>query len=541
MSEKFTPIPGDDFLRRANWDHKYRHQNMSVDMDVWYPMLKSITFKTYFIHIKYCEAEAIINFYNYRVKRQKNAFSVKDTKILLELQDKVDYYFKTYDDLKNGAMFRLSGRSGKDMDYYDNSKIYQLYLNNLSNLSKKLNTEETYPNTRYLAITTLMNRFKVTCGKDVLNILLTSQRLFLDMKDWLSHGGKEQIVLRKWDDSLSSEREFRCFVVNNELKAICQDERYAYFPELVKNKNIYEKIINDYFNNTFKHMMKIPTYIVDFAILKNNEIKLIEFSPFLRCTSARLFRWDNDHEEMLNGKGKLTVRMEPHPEIDMFVKDWENDILKPSEHFDDFFLYDNSNDYNWSYFSYLKYLNPFNIYNYFFGKNKEENEGTKFKNKKIFVVSVLKNDFYWSKKYITYDEKNNNNKLLGKGTLLDHIIYVDQNGFGWITPKKGAKCIGEIYDLLYEDFLDIEFFYGQCDTKMEEINVTLNDGQEIKVYAYIVRNMWDNVKVNKDEKNEVEEYGLDLQEKKFNPMKHIINQQERYLNMSLEFNLKDSW
>ena len=336
-------------------------------------------------------------------------------------------------------------------------------------------------------------------------------------------------------------KKFRCFVVNNELKAICQDERYAYFPELVKNKNIYEKIINDYFNNTFKHMMKIPTYIVDFAILKNNEIKLIEFSPFLRCTSARLFRWDNDHEEMLNGKGKLTVRMEPHPEIDMFVKDWENDILKPSEHFDDFFLYDNSNDYNWSYFSYLKYLNPFNIYNYFFGKNKEENEGTKFKNKKIFVVSVLKNNFYWSKKYITYDEKNNNNKLLGKGALLDHIIYVDQNGFGWITPKKGAKCIGEIYDLLYEDFLDIEFFYGQCDTKMEEINVTLNDGQEIKVYAYIVRNMWDNVKVNKDEKNEVEEYGLDLQEKKFNPMKHIINQQERYLNMSLEFNLKDSW
>ena len=53
MSEKFTPIPADDFLRRANWDHKYRHQNMSVDMDVWYPMLKEVTFKTYFIHIKY--------------------------------------------------------------------------------------------------------------------------------------------------------------------------------------------------------------------------------------------------------------------------------------------------------------------------------------------------------------------------------------------------------------------------------------------------------------------------------------------------------
>ena len=533
MSENYTPTPGDDFLRRANWDHKYRHQNMSVDMDVWYPMLKSITFKTYFIHIRYCEAEAIINFYNYHVKRQKNAFTAKDTKILLELQDKVDYYFKTYDDLKNGAMFRLTGRSGKDMDYYDNSKIYQLYLDNLSKISKKLNIDEKEPNTHYLAITTLMNRFKVTCGKDVLNVLLTSQRLFLDMKDWLSHGGKEQIVLRKWDDSLSSEREFRCFVRNNELKAICQDERYAYFPELVKNKDIYEKIINNFFNNTFKKMMKIPNYIVDFAILKNNEIKLIEFSPFLRCTSARLFRWDNNHEEMLNGEGKLTVRMEPHPEIDMFVKDWENDILKPSEHFDDFFIYENV-----SYLSYLKYLNPFNIYNYFFGS---QNTDTKFPNRKIFVVSVLKNNFYWSKKYITYEEKHKTNKLIGKGTLKDHIIYVDQNGFGWIIPKKGAKCVGEIYDIQYEDFLDIEFFYGQCDTKMEEINVLLNGKQEIKVYAYILKKIWDNVKVNNEELNEVEEYGLDLQEKKFNPMKHIINQQERYLNMSLEFDLKDSW
>jgi hypothetical protein len=462
MSINFTPTPADNFDRKQNWDHKYRHQNMSVDMDVWYPMLKSVTFNTYFIHIRYCEAEAIINFYNYRVKHDKNAFTSKDTKILLELQEKIDYYFKTYEDLKNGAMFRLTGRSGKDLDYYDNKIIYDLYLKNLSKISKKYNKSENDPNTRYLSIITLMNRFKVNCAKDVLNILLTSQRLFLDMKDWLKHGGKEQIVLRKWDDSLSSEREFRCFVVNNELKAICQDERYGFFPDLVKNKDLYEKLINEYFNNKFKSLMKIPTYIVDFAILKNNEIKLIEFSPYLRCTSARLFRWDNNYEEMLNGNGKLTVRMEPHPDIDMFVKDWENEILKPSDHFDNYFLYDNENNYS-GYLSYLKYLNPFNLYYYFFGNNKNINSDSDniFKNRKIFVVSVLKNNFYWSKKYITYEEKNNSqnsNKLIGKGILLDHTIYVDQNGFGWIIPKKGKKCIGEIYDILYEDFLDIEFF-----------------------------------------------------------------------------------
>ena len=75
---------------------------------------------------------------------------------------------------------------------------------------------------------------------------------------------------------------------------------------------------------------------------------------------------------------------------------------------------------------------------------------------------------------------------------------------------------------------------------MEEVLVNMN-GKEIKVYAYILKEIWENVKVNNDEENEVEEYGIDLQEKKFNPMKHIINQQERYLNMSLDFDLKDSW
>ena len=201
-------------------------------------------------------------------------------------------------------------------------------------------------------------------------------------------------------------------------------------------------------------------------------------------------------------------------------------------------LYDDNNS---SYFSFLKYLNPLNLYYYFFGNNNNQIEQSKFPNKRVFIVSVLKTNFYWSKKYITYDD-NNKNKLLGKAYLIDHTIYIDQNGFGWIIPKKGKKCLGEIYDVIYEDFLDIEFFYGQCDSKMEEVNVKLINGEEVKAYAYIVKKMWENVKVvNDKEENEVEEYGLDIQEKRFNPMKHIINQQERYLNMSLEFNLKDSW
>ena len=174
MSEKYTPTPANKHERSANWDHKYRHQNMSVDMDVWYPMLKSITFKTYFIPLKYREAEAIINFNYLRNKNREGFFTKEDTKVLRQLQQKVDHYFNTIDDLKNGAMFRLSGRSGKDLDYYENKEIFKAYQDNLEKVSKKLNKDKNDANTKYIAISTLMNRFKVNNGKDVLNVLLTS-------------------------------------------------------------------------------------------------------------------------------------------------------------------------------------------------------------------------------------------------------------------------------------------------------------------------------------------------------------------------------
>ena len=529
MSINFTPTPASSHQRKANWDHKYRHQNMSVDMDVWYPFLKSITFKTYFIPLKYREAEAVLNFNFFRNKNQPDKFTKEDTEILRNLEKKVDHYFQTYDDLKNGAMFRLSGRSGKDMDYYDNKKIMSLYEQNLDKVAKIYGTDKNDVNTKYVAICTLMNRFKVNSGKDVLNVLLTSERLFLDLKDWLNHGGKEQMILRVWDDSLCSDREFRAFIQNNELKAICQDERFAMFKNMVENKDLYEKLINDYFNKSLKPLMKIPNYIADFCILKNNEVKLIEFSPFLRCTSACLFRWDINYEEMLNGTGKLTIRDKVCENLDYFVNEWLTYQGKPSDPFDNYFIEDEEKE---SIFDktkkILSYVNPLklfakkeNIQNKIQEKKEEEIIPKKvFENRKIFVVSVLKTGFFWSHKYITYD--GSENKSLGKGLLEDHTIYVDKNGFGWIMEKKGKKCYGEVIDVEYEDFLDVEFFYGQRDTTMKKISVKIDD-KYIEVYAYVIKEIFENVKSQEsDDKCEIEEYTIDMQNEKFNSMQHII-------------------
>ena len=538
MSEIYKPSPASQHSRKANWDHKYRHENMSVDMDVWYPMLKSITFPTYFIHIKYREAEAILNYHFSRNLNKKDTFTKEDTNILIELEKKIDHYFNTIDDLKNGAMFRLSGRSGKDMDYYDKEKIFKNYQENLEKISKKLNKDKNDTNTKYVSIITLMDRFRVFCGKDVLNIILTSERLFLDIKDWLLHGGKEQIILRKWNNDLCSDKEFRGFIQENELKAICQDDRFGLFENSIKNKDLYETLINEFFVNKLKPLMKISNYIADFAII-NNECKLIEFSPFLRCTSACLFRWDNDYEEMLHGNGKLTVRTEEYKDLINIVNEWEKEQSMPSVHFDDFFIKETKVEILKKYFD---YINPINIYNKFFGCQENNNNNIN-NNKNIFVCGVLKKNCYWSKKYILYDDNKNN--FLGKAVLNNYFINLDKNGFGWIMEEEGKKCYGEVYNVAYEDFLDIDYFYGQGDTHMKEIIVNLiddekNEQDEIKVYVYIIEKLFDNVK-NDNEEIELEEYNIESQNEKFNPMQHVINQQERYLNMSLDFDLKDSW
>jgi hypothetical protein len=311
--------------------------------------------------------------------------------------------------------------------------------------------------------------------------------------------------------------------------------------------------------------MKIPNYIADFCILKNNEVKLIEFSPFLRCTSACLFRWDLNYEEMLHGSGKLTVRDKVCENLEYFVNEWETAQSKPSDPFDNYFIEDeekkdeNIIDKAKNFFSHLNPMKLFskknnndtnsnsnNINNNNKTEEKTESENSienkeekPFENRKIFVVSVLKTGFFWSHKYITYD--GSEDKSLGKAVLENHTIYVDKNGFGWIMEKEGKKCYGEVIDVEYEDFLDVEFFYGQRDTTMKEITVKLDD-KEVKVYAYIIKEIFDNVKNDEgEEKCEIEEYTLEMQNEKFNSMQHIINQQERYLNMSLDFDLKDSW
>ena len=72
---------------------------------------------------------------------------------------------------------------------------------------------------------------KVTSAEEAMSMLLSSERVYSDMIDWLKYGEPEQIVLRQWEPELSMEYEFRAFVKNGALCAISQYDHYCVYPE----------------------------------------------------------------------------------------------------------------------------------------------------------------------------------------------------------------------------------------------------------------------------------------------------------------------
>ena len=127
---------------QINGEHRFRHENTSFNIDVWYPLLEDLTFKSYFIRIEREEANSMYRYYNKRYL-SRGTFTLKDTENLINLEKKIDSFIKGNKNLnEKGAFIRLSGRSPKDGDGYDLKKLYNEYLNNLDNLSKKLNIDK---------------------------------------------------------------------------------------------------------------------------------------------------------------------------------------------------------------------------------------------------------------------------------------------------------------------------------------------------------------------------------------------------------------
>lgn len=165
---------------------------------------------------------------------------------------------------------------------------------------------------------------RVTSGAEALSLILSSERVFVDLRDWLEFGEPEQVALRRWEPRLRYDYEFRLFVRHGKVTAISQYDHYAVYPHLHAMRDTIQKALLDFWAQIHTHVGE-TSYIMDLGYLQDNgTVVLVELSPFLRCTGPAMFRWEKDSEVLENGPMEFRLRSTEYPGLQQLVDCWED-------------------------------------------------------------------------------------------------------------------------------------------------------------------------------------------------------------------------
>ena len=500
-------------------EHKLRAENLPFDIDVWYPALKDYTYFTKFRPLTIPEAKSLMAYYERRFMERK-LFTKNDVKILENLENDLDKKIKKY--FPNGAFLRLCGRSPKDAEPLDIDKLRENYKKNYNSLLEQGFKDEA--NTKLIAISRV-NWMRVSNGKEAMSLLLTSERVFTDLHDWILYGEPEQIVLREFDENLTMDYEFRAFINNNKINALSQYDHYSIFPYVEEKKEkIQEKIFEKW--NEVHPFVGQKSYVMDFIYHPDtNSVSIIEISPFLQCTGAALFSWNETRDILENGPFEFRFNHYSHPQLDEIVESnwelrWNQKIPKYYELYE--FAYPNPNEIqNSSFFN--------NLYQYFLSffyntqENKEENE-----KEYLFVYGTLKKGFHWNKKFLSFS------KFIGNASSIDKfpLVFGDCNVPYLLNIKDEGFCVkGEVWEVDQISLSGMDDYEGvnKGYYSREKIHVLCN-GQDLYVNVYFKLHSDDDI----FERKFHEEYTLEYHQNNYQPIRHIQVKQKQYLGVKDE-------
>jgi hypothetical protein len=223
-----------------NSEHRLRTENLAFDIDVWYPKLEKFTFPTIFLPLTLKDSKAIVDYYNFIWRNIGNELTFETANSLLDLERYIDDNIKILFKNSNGntAFCRLCGRSPKDGEPWDRKKVLEDYHKAYDSViqSKGISIDESTANDKMIAISQV-TWLSVQNGREALQLLLTSERVYSDMIDRLKFGEPDQIAVRIWEPRISMQFEFRLFVSKGKLTAISQYDHYAYYPDLHSKKD----------------------------------------------------------------------------------------------------------------------------------------------------------------------------------------------------------------------------------------------------------------------------------------------------------------
>jgi len=149
--------------------------------------------------------------------------------LIRKLEKRIDATLQHKRFRRYGAFVRLSSRSPKDGQPLDGKSGLENYRNEFKNLKAMADKKNGYgdnANTKMLAIfKSQQPSWCIGSGKEALSLLLTSERVFIDLICAIScqtaanDKWSTNVIIRAWHPHLDESYEFRCFVFNGTLTA----------------------------------------------------------------------------------------------------------------------------------------------------------------------------------------------------------------------------------------------------------------------------------------------------------------------------------
>ncbi len=302
------------------------------DFDRWYENLKPFTFNSEVISISPDTARAMVNFYQYHYNHREDALKPEDIQILMNLEKEIEQSLSSLNKTGKGVFVRMSNRSPKD-----GSPLLENGETEASVYSQALVGVKDDPNQQMAVLCDVgMKILQCQRSDQVLNLLLTSERVFVDMYLALDcHDASKDdewstsIILREWEPQLQQDHEFRVFVYEDKVTAISQYNHWCAYDSLNQLPSSDREMIIDKLSTFSRKMhpfINQRNYILDLAIV-GDDVKVIELNPFDDTTGACMFSWAQDKRILYGNDGSVAfkIRTEPLKNIDEIVQRMVNE------------------------------------------------------------------------------------------------------------------------------------------------------------------------------------------------------------------------
>jgi len=155
---------------------------------------------------------------------------------------------------------------------------------------------------------------KVHSCDEAIELLMYSSRAVSDIKRAIDFLHKSpwnlKIIVRDFVE-MPIQFELRGFVHKQSLNALSQYYVDCYFEELLQRKDEITTKIQIFFEEV-KDKILIESYIIDFVILADGTVKIVELNPFSRSTGSCLFDWIKDKDLIENGPFEFRISEAPN-------------------------------------------------------------------------------------------------------------------------------------------------------------------------------------------------------------------------------------